>query len=159
MGKGRGEVSLSLVSPGTTRTATNAKGPRYEAGFFDETGFMHSGELLINESVKKGNLACPDPVWIQASTQSPDPAHHQRRLAATCLEVEANPALQPRLYSVNYVSDAQVDVLDPMTAINLNPLFRDEIAPRSIIYQELAEAKLDADLLTTYARGALRLCW
>ena len=151
-GEGRGEVSLKLVSPANIRVATNAKGPRYEAGFFDETGFMQSGEVLINESVKKGNIAHPDPLWFQASTQSPDPAHHQRRLAATCLEVEANPALNPRLYSVNYVSDAQVDVLDRNTAINLNPLFRLKIASESIIDQELAEAALDADLLTTYAR-------
>ena len=151
-GSGRGEVSLRMVSAANAKTARGAKGPRYSMGCFDEVGFMGEPEILISEVVKKANLDVPDPLWFQFSTQSPDPAHYQRRECITCLDVEADPSLNPRLWPINLVSDSTVDVLDRETAINLGPLFRLKIAPESIIDQELAEAKLDAAKLNTYAR-------
>ena len=141
-----------MVSPNTVSSAQSGKGPRYSFGLFDETGFMREGEMLIDEVVKKANLTVPDPLWLQFSTQSPDPAHYQRRQCSMALEVLANPRLNPRLWPICYVSDATVNVFDREVPIRLGPLFRLGIASTSIIDQELAEAKLDAAKLNTYVR-------
>ena len=149
-GKGAGDVSLRLVTPQSTKAA---KGSRFCFGLMDEIGFMMSdrAEELIEEAIKK-SCVVPDPIWILASTQSPDPAHYQRKKVARALEVQANPVLNPRLWPVLYVSDATVNVADRQVWLDLGPLFKRGLLPSSILEQEFAEAELDPRLMNIFAR-------
>ena len=149
-GKGAGDVNLRLVTP---QSAKAAKGYRYCFALMDEIGFMMSdrAEELIEEAIKK-SCVVPDPIWILASTQSPDPAHYQRKKIARALEVHANPALNPRLWPVLYVSDATVNVADRQVWLDLGPLFKRGLLPSSLLDQEFAEAELDPRLMNIFAR-------
>ena len=149
-GKGGGDVNMRLVTPENVKAA---KGYRYSFGIFDEVGFMPSDtvEELVEEAVKKSCIV-PDPIWIQTSTQSKDSGHYQRRKVSTALEVLKNPAFNPRLWPVLYISDATVNIHDRQVWLDLGPLFRLKKLPMSILEQEYAEALLDPRLMNIFAR-------
>ena len=151
-GAGRGEVNLRLFSPANVRAASTAKGYRCSLGLFDEVGFMKEPTYLIEESVKSSNLSVPDPLWFEFSTMSPDPGHHQRQRQSKALECLKDPSINPRLYPMVRVAEPTANIEDPQTAIQLNALFREGIAPESIIHQELRAALTDSSKMTIYAR-------